>query len=279
MDIASFNTEDYVGLCYDMAVASDGKALVLLRKHRVEVWRLMNGSKHFHTAFGLPDLADASYCDPCLELGVFGDENVVFIDHEGIPSKTRPRLIAVNAFAESPRYKRIATAPCDGEPIIYESPRDCPYDFVFCVSKRYGLFYSSNGTLYQSQLANDKEHVWIKTMLPQPIAWVNKMLFDESYGISGRLLIFYGRSGDDDQKQEVDQMLNLSEFPCFFDESLTPSHSVIVFSVFGMLFGDDVAEQLLKRRMELLTQMSHEPKSYRLGKGNMWFITGKHCKG
>jgi len=273
------DTFDTVDGCRDIAVTPDGKALVLLHQNRIEVWRLMNGSKHFHTVFGLPAFVDSW----SLELGVFDDENIVLLDREIIPSKTHHRLIAVNAFAERPQYKSVETTSFDSEPNhggeSAEASTSC--GFVFCVSKRYGLFYASNSTLYQSvqsPLSNDKERVRIpiRTMLPQPIAWINKMLFDESYGISGRLLIFYGGPNGE---QEVDQMLNVSEFPCFFDKSLTPSHSVIVFSVFEMLFGDDVVQQLRKRRKALLTQMSHEPKPYRLGRENMWFITGKHRKG
>jgi len=114
----------------------------------------------------------------------------------------------------------------------------------FCVSRHYGLFYVRGTAIYQSPHLHHGECGTV-AVFERPI---HHLLYDENYGISGRLLVFLLRSNS-----PMHQFINFEELPHFSDDRLhldSSIHSMIVREVYQMLLGDDLVHQLLQKKMK-----------------------------
>eukprot|EP01084_Bolivina_argentea_P175824 304398_1 len=152
---------------------------------------------------------------------------------------------------------------------------DIKPEIRFCVSKRYGVFYlNDNGKCIfqsshlQSQLVRSivcikhgKLHCdgdMMVSMKPlDSIEQICNVVYDEMYGISGRLLITVRTSKNE---YFVQQLCNYMELIHFADESNKIDYysvpGIVIVYVYNILYGDNVIQTLLRSHANNRCQMN-----------------------
>merc|ERR1719204_1649634 len=213
----------------DMVVTADGKELIFVFNRWLGVYRLKPRFDWYHAiAFA----RDKNLRPRTLEMSVFDDEeSSLFLRRSAknfafVSVNTRlgdDQILAIHPSHTSFDY--ICAARLCDTPFAYfgvAMPRNCRPSVgrTFCISKHYGLFYVRDSVIYQSPHV---DHEQCRKFLPmratnyahESAPQINHLLYDESYGISGRLMVFLDSShcGDDDSNLPMHQFVNFEEMP------------------------------------------------------------------